>query len=69
MITNFQTVQDALIALGTVVGIAIVFAIAIVAAGGLTNRDKKRHARAGTPAVALAQHPVEADSARELVLR
>jgi hypothetical protein len=68
MITNFQTASDALIALGTIVGIAIVFAIAIVAAGALTERDKKRHARV-VPAPVMAQHPVEADNARELVLR
>jgi hypothetical protein len=69
MIINFQTVSDALVALGTIVGIAIVFAIAIIAAGALTERDKKRHARVAPAPHVMAQHPVEADHARELVLR
>jgi hypothetical protein len=72
MITNFQTVQDTLIALVTVVGIAVIFAIAIVGASALVQRDKARHARTGTPvpvAAGIAQHATQTDDARELVLR
>jgi hypothetical protein len=66
MTVSFQTVQDTLIALGTLVGIVVVFAIAMVATSALVQRDKTRHARPGTPV--LAQHPTPSDD-RELVLR
>jgi hypothetical protein len=72
MIINFQAVQDTLIALVSVVGIALVFAIAIVGASALVQRDKARHARTGTPVpvtAGIAQHATQTDDARELVLR
>jgi hypothetical protein len=72
MITNFQTVQDALIALSAVIGLAVLVAVAIVAAAGLGRRDKARHARTGVtvPAAAsIAQQPTQTDDARQLVLR
>jgi hypothetical protein len=70
MISNFQTVQDTLYALATVVGIAVLFALGIVAAAGLTRRDQARHAANGTPAtVKIAQQPTQTDDARQLVLR
>jgi hypothetical protein len=69
MITSFQTVQDSLIALGIAVGLAIVFAIGIVVAAALSERDKARNARNATPAPVMAQHLTETDDVRELVLR
>jgi hypothetical protein len=69
MISNFQTVQDALYALATVVGIAIAFSLAYIGAVGASRRSH-RHAQAGTPAtVTIAQQPTQTDDARELVLR
>jgi hypothetical protein len=71
MITNFQTVQDTLIALGTMIGVVVVFAMAIVAAAALTQRDKARNARSARPVTAspvLAQYPTQSDD-RELALR
>jgi hypothetical protein len=70
MITNFQTVQDTLYALATVIGIAVVFAAALIGAGAATQRSRARNHRTDTPAtVTIAQHPVQTDDARELVLR
>lgn len=76
MISNFQTAQDTLIALGTLIGIVVVFAMAIVAASALVQRDKARNrrlrnARPGRPVASspvLAQYPTQSDD-RELVLR
>jgi hypothetical protein len=72
MITNFQTVQDALVALGALVGLAILVAIAIVAIGAYVERDKVRNTRTHTPApvpAGPAEHVTHDDDARELVLR
>ncbi len=70
MITNFQTVQDTLYALAAVVGIAVVFALALIGAGFATERSKARNRRTGAhPTETIAQHPVQTDDARELVLR
>jgi len=70
MISNFQTVQDALYALITVVGIAVVFSLAIIGAAALTERSKARNARARhTVAPTIAQQPTQTDDIRELVLR
>jgi hypothetical protein len=68
MISNFQTVQDTLYALATVIGIAVVFALAIIGASAATQRSRARNSRTGTPAT-IAQHPVQTDDPRELVLR
>ncbi len=68
MASNFTLVQDTLYALATVVGIALVFAVALIAAGAATERSKARNGRThATPTI--AQHPVQTDDARELVLR
>jgi hypothetical protein len=70
MIINFQVVQDTLYALATVIGIAVVFAVAIIGAGAATERSRARNSRTAKPATAtIAQHPVQTDDARELVLR
>ena len=62
---SIQTLYDALIALAVVVGIAVVYTLAIVAAGALYRRDELHAARA----VATAPQPAPADDARVLVLR
>jgi hypothetical protein len=70
MSIDFQTLQDSLYALATVVGIAVVFALAIIGAAGLSRRDQGRNGRRGTPATAtIAQQPTQTDDMRELVLR
>jgi hypothetical protein len=69
MASNFQTVQDALYALAAVIGLAIVFSLALIGAAGASRRSH-RHARVGTPATAtIAQQPTQTDDARQLVLR
>jgi hypothetical protein len=70
MTVNFQTVQDTLIALSSLVGIVLLFAIAVVAASAYGRRDKARRIRPGTPVPAspIAQHPTQSDD-RQLVLR
>jgi hypothetical protein len=69
MTISFQTVQDTLIALGSLIGIVVVFAIAMVAASALGRRNKAQFVRPGTPVpVAPVAHPVQSDD-RELVLR
>ncbi len=69
MSINFQMVQDTLYALAAVVGIAIVFAAAIIGAAAATRRSR-RHSATGTHAApTIAQHPVQTDDVRELVLR
>lgn len=70
MITNFQMLQDTLYGLAVVIGLAVVFAVAIIGAGAATQRSRARNGRTATPATAtIAQHPVQTDDARELVLR
>jgi hypothetical protein len=68
-------VTDAVIAVSTVAGIAVLFAIALLAASALVRRDKARHATvavAVTPASdapAFAQHPTQTDRVLELAGR
>jgi hypothetical protein len=68
-------VTDALIALSTVAGIAVLFAIALLAASALVQRDKARHATAAvavTPASdapSFAQQPTQTDRVLELAGR
>jgi hypothetical protein len=72
---NFQSVQDALFALITVAGIGILFALGIIAAAALSERDKARNARhmrelkrgGVKPTTPVLAHPTAADD-RELVL-
>jgi uncharacterized membrane protein HdeD (DUF308 family) len=68
MSINFQTVHDALVALITVVGIAVVLSGALVAASAIGQRGKKRGAHQGQLATVPVQHPTASDD-RELVLR
>ena len=69
MTINMQTLSDAIIALLTTVGIAVALSLAFVAAGAFFERSRKRAGRAVHAAHAPAQHPVQTDDVRELVLR
>jgi hypothetical protein len=70
MSINFTDVQDTIYALISVTGIAVVFALALIAASGLSRRGQKHGTRTGTPAtVTMAQQPTQTDDLRELVLR
>lgn len=70
MSINFQNVQDVLWALVTVIGIAVVFAGALIGAAAATQRSKARNSGTGAPRIeTIAQQPVQTDNARELVLR
>jgi hypothetical protein len=62
-----QTLQDALVAIITTVGIAVAVSLAIVAAGAVFERDQAHKAR--RPGAVPAQHPTQTDDARDLVLR
>jgi hypothetical protein len=67
---NFQVLQDTLYALAVVIGIAVVFAVAIIGAGAATERSRARNSRTAAPTTAtIAKHPVQTDDTRELVLR
>lgn len=68
-------VTDAIIAISTVAGIAILFALAMLAASALVQRDKARNAKT-TVAVApiaatssFAQQPTQTDRVLELAGR
>ena len=63
-----STLHDTLIALTSIIGIAVAVSIAFVAAAALFERGKNRTASAAHAAVAPAQHPTQTDN-RELVLR
>jgi len=65
MDTSIQTLYDALIAFGVVVGIAGAYTLAIVAAGAFFRRRELHAALALSP----APQPAPADDARVLVLR
>jgi hypothetical protein len=69
MSITMQSLNDTIIALVTTGGIAVVLSLAIVAAGASFERSRKHSRRAAHPGHAPAQHPVQTDSARELVLR
>jgi ABC-type phosphate/phosphonate transport system permease subunit len=56
---------DVIIALGTTIGIAVAFSLAMFAAAALNGRGKKRVARVAIP----TDHPDVPSDARELVLR
>jgi hypothetical protein len=64
-----QSVNDAIIALVTTVGIAVALSLAIVAAGASFERSRKQTRKAARSGHVPAQHPVQSDDARELVLR
>ena len=67
---NFQTLNDVLIAFGTLAGVVVLFVIAMTTAAVVAERDK-RNARRGrhiAATSALAPHATQSDD-RELVLR
>jgi hypothetical protein len=74
---TFLGVQDALIALTTVIGISVLFVAGILGASALVRRDKARNARhsifapvPATPVPAhIAEHPTQLDRVPELVSR
>lgn len=71
MTISMQTLQDAIVAIITSVGIAVAVSLAFIAVGAFAERGKTRarklaHVRSdATP----AQHPTQSDKPRELVLR
>jgi hypothetical protein len=72
MVINFQTVQETLIALATIVGIVVVFVTATVLATAASRRDSARHVRPGTPVRVMsgpAQQPTQTDKVLELASR
>lgn len=69
MSINLQTVQDALIALTAVVGVALVFALGILAASGLVQRDKARNRKAASVTPSFAHQPTQTDRVPELISR
>jgi hypothetical protein len=69
MTINMQTLNDAIIALLTTVGVAVALSLAFVAAGAFFERSRKQAGRAVRAVHAPAQHPTQTDDTRELVLR
>jgi hypothetical protein len=69
MSITMQSLNDTIIALVTTVGIAVALSLAIVGASAFFQRGRKQTRQAAGPHHAPAQHPVQTDSARELVLR
>ena len=64
-----QSLNDTIIALVTTFGIAVALSLAIVAAGASFGRNRKHARQTAVPSHTPAQHPVQTDKARELVLR
>jgi len=69
MTISMQSLNDAIIALITTVGIAVALSIAFTAAGAFANRSKNRARKVVHAVAAPAQHPTQTDNTRELVLR
>jgi hypothetical protein len=69
MSITMQSLNDTIIALVTTVGIAVALSLAIVGASAFFQHSRKQTRQAARPDHAPAQHPVQTDSARELVLR
>jgi hypothetical protein len=69
IISNFQTLNDAIVAVITTVGIAVAVSIAFLAIGAFFERGKTQARKATHAIAAPAQHPTQTDNARELVLR
>jgi MFS superfamily sulfate permease-like transporter len=65
---SIQTLQDAIIAVITTVGIAVAISVAIALAGAFSERATARDRHAARE-VAPVQHATQTDDARELVLR
>jgi len=68
MSISIQTLNDALIALITTVGIAVALSLAFIAAGAFARRGRTHARSAVRAAAAAAQHSTHTDD-RELVLR
>jgi hypothetical protein len=64
-----STVNEAIIAVLTTVGIAVAISIAFALAGALYQHSVGRGHRAVRDAAAPAQYATQTDDARELVLR
>jgi hypothetical protein len=69
MSITMQSLNDTIIALVTTVGIAVALSLALIAAGAFFERSRKHTRQSSRPSHASAQHPVQTDHARELVLR
>ena len=73
MSISLPGVADALIAISTVAGIAILFALALLGASALVRRDQARNARTTAVAVpatpSFAQQPTQTDRVLELAGR
>jgi hypothetical protein len=71
MTISMQTLQDAIVAIITTVGIALAVSLAFVVIGGFVERSKAqaRKLTHGPSVAAPAQHPTQSDKPRELVLR
>ena len=71
MTISMQTLQDAIIAIITSVGIAVAVSLAFVAVGAFASRGKaqaRKLAHVHSNAAPI-EHPTQSDNARELVLR
>jgi hypothetical protein len=68
-------VQDAIIAISTVAGVAVLFALALIAAAALVRRDRARNAKTAvavapsTVTPSFAQQPTQTDRVLELIGR
>jgi len=71
MIINMQTLNDAIVAIITTVGIAVALSIAFVVIGAFAERGKTKARKLAHlhGDAAPVQHPTQTDNARELVLR
>jgi hypothetical protein len=71
MTISFQTLHDAIVAVVVTVGIAVAVSIAFAAAGTFFERGKAQARKAARvhASAAPAQHPIQTDDMRELVLR
>jgi hypothetical protein len=72
MSISLPGVADAIIAISTVAGIAVLFAFALLGASVLVRRDQARHARTAVTVPAtpsFAQQPTQTDRVLELAGR
>jgi hypothetical protein len=70
MSISIQTLNDTIIALVTVVGVAVALSLAFIAAGAFFERGRKHGHQAGHNGGTQALHPTQTDDhTRELVLR
>jgi hypothetical protein len=68
MTISMQTLNDALIAIGVTVGIAVFLSIVMIAVGGLFEHNKNLQRTRAHP-VGSAQHVTQDDDSRQLILR